>query len=188
MRIFKMFSRFNKHATRCAAAVSVLFDQVPLQHSDSRQPPDTGQRYKGLGPLVSAHQSESHSRNHIAGRMTLGNRPASSASLRDNADELSAWISANTGNPLRRNGPIMTTTTPSMTVEEASAVASSTPGQEWTLGGNMVYQAIGNYDPTIADDYSSIMGMVDSAKINIDLGGMSWLTSHPSHFCGNSML
>lgn len=188
MRIFKKFARFDKHATRCAAAISVLFDQVPLRHSVNQQAPNSVPKFKGPGPFSSAHQSELHARCHGAGTMKLGNRPASSASLRDNAGEFLAGVSPNTGDTQRHNGPILSKTIPSMTAAEASAVAGSTPGQGWALSGSTVYQAIDNYDQSTADDYSSMMGIVYSAGINIDLGGMSWLASHPSQFYGNSML
>ena len=159
MKIFKHFSGYSRHATRCAAAVSVFFDKVLPQRLDDQR--------------LSTQQSRSTRRPQQQQQLEGSTR---SQSFRAASTPHAAFADpgTNTGDSATLDEPMMVTT----------GAAEVDGGQDWVFNS---YQNMGEYDLSVTD-YSSMVGMFDTSDPQVDLGGMSWLTSLPSQLYGNSVL
>ena len=167
MKIFKHFSNYSKHATRCAAAVSVFFEQVLPQRLDNQR-------------LSSQRQQNQRSRS-----ATKRPQQQDGQDLRRPQNFRSA-SGAGRGQASFTDPSANTNDTATLDAQMISTGTVDVDGtQDWAF--NNSYQNMGGYDPA-ATDYTSIVGLFDTSDIQVDLGGMSWLTSLPSQLYGNSLL
>ena len=156
MKIFKHFSGYSRHATRCAAAVSVFFDKVLPQRLDDQR--------------LSTQRSRSARRPQ---QQREGSTRSQSFRAASTPHAAFADPGTNTGDSATLDVSMMVT-----------GAAEVDGGQDWVFNS---YHNMGEYDLSVTD-YSSMVGMFDTSDLQVDLGGMSWLTSLPSQLYGNSLL
>lgn len=158
MRILKRFKNYSKHATRCAAALSVLFEQVSQQcldqpqfHLESRRNKrGVTRRTPKSPPLQQQAQQMQHDLTH--------------SHLQAPADPIA--ISIIKAHPIN--------------VNNATKITSA---QNWV--SNDSFPATVEYGASTTD-YFSVEGLFSISEIqDFDLGDMSWLSSLPTPSYGN---
>ncbi|KAH6867516.1 fungal-specific transcription factor domain-containing protein [Thelonectria olida] len=152
MKLLMLFQRFGSHATRCATAISVLFDQVLVQQENSRKHRKQPQRpEKSDGESAKAQNEGADQQDPIH----TGSQDAAQA----------------------EPSPIHTYW-PSTGVDfvQSLDVAEGSYGRPWDLNQMCHPREIKNLAP--AD--SLFECDFENFKIHLDLDDMSWLNSIPS--------
>ena len=182
MRVFKKFALVDSHASRCAAAINVLFDRVSQQNLERQHATVPKTDPRPAEPLQQPSQTD-HAINDGHGQMELESAKVYGRKWTQSVSLPNETFPKGLADARHRIGPHDST----LTTIEAPKVPHSTSasGANWVFGETEPSQPSGAFDSGVGDDYAAIVGLLDHSEVDMDLEGMSWLNSHPSDFYGS---
>lgn len=164
METLRRFSSLSKYAARCAATLNVLFEQVLQRHLEGEQQQQQHQTAKVNQVQHQISRSSWPVLQQDQSQYQYRHQQEPPPTNMQHIGELD-------------HGFISTTTT--------GAHTDVSGGQDWPFNSNDAYFTIAE-SAASATDYSPAVHLFDPADIQVDLEGMSWLTSLPSQLYGSS--